>query len=116
MTLLTNTCKTPLGLPSGQVIEPGKTERVQDIDRCRANAVVAAWLRAGLLRVVDEVPVGEIEKAKADLGAGDHEPPPAPEGDEKDQLIAKLEALGHDYNRRHSLTTLRDALAAAQAA
>lgn len=48
---VTNTSRSPLGLPRGPIIDPGKTVRVNDWDKKESNIVVQAWLKAGALTV-----------------------------------------------------------------
>lgn len=72
---VTNTYKGPLGLPTGQELPSGVATPVHNWDTIKKNAVVQAWLKAGIL--VE----GETSAAAADAT-------------DKDELVAKLAALG----------------------
>ncbi len=50
---ITNTHKREIGLPNGQMIPPNTPTPVDDWDNIRKNAVVAAWLKAGILHEGD---------------------------------------------------------------
>lgn len=102
--IVLNCHKSPLGLPNGTLLEPGTRTRVKAWASVSNHRTVRRWIGAGLLVVIEE--------------AGDVQPetetaPPVDQKDEKDELIAKLAALGITKNRRSSLETLQAALAEA---
>lgn len=96
-----NTPRTPLGLPGGLVIEPGKTVPVPNWTAIKDNHVVKAWVKSKLLTVSGEeaAPVQAAQQAV---------------GDEKETILAKLEALGIKKDKRTSLEKLKAALAEAE--
>lgn len=49
MARITNTHHSPLGLPGGPVIEPGRSAKVENWDIVCEHHIVAMWLEQGLL-------------------------------------------------------------------
>lgn len=105
---VTNMHKSPLGLSNGVVLEPGKSTLVRDWDQVSKNHIVAAWVRAKIIRIDGAETPAPASKADYDHGE-------AAEREEKDQLIAELKTFGIDKNRRSSVETLRELLAEAKA-
>lgn len=99
--IITNQHSAPLGLPTGQVLDPGKPTQVRDWSGLKKNAVVAAWTRAGLLK--------EEDTAGDDRGSRFVQP-------DKAELHAKLDALGVTYDKRSGVAKLQALLADAEAA
>ena len=96
MGIITNTHRDPLGLPSGQVLNPHTPTPVHNWAEIRKNAVVAAWLRAGLLTEQDAPPSAQSSQfAQPD----------------KAELMEKLDALGVQYDRRSGVAKLQALLA-----
>jgi len=100
MSIITNTHKDPLGLPSGQVLQPNAPTNVRDWEELKKNAVVAAWTRAGLLK--EQAPTGPQESKFVQVG--------------KAELQAKLDVLGVSYDKRSGVAKLQALLADAEAA
>lgn len=100
MSIITNTHRDPLGLPTGQVLNPHTPTPVHNWAQLRKNAVVAAWLRAGLLKEQDLPPATETSKFV----------PP-----DKGELMAKLDALKVAYDKRSGVAKLQALLAEAEA-
>lgn len=101
MGIITNTHRDPLGLPSGQVLNPNTPTPVHNWAEIRKNAVVAAWLRAGLLTEQDAPPSAQSSQFVQP---------------DKTELMAKLDALGVHYDRRSGVAKLQALLADAEAA
>ncbi len=99
--IITNKHKDPLGLPTGQALEPNTQTPVSNWDEIKKNAVVAAWLRAGLLEETG--------------GAGDGDGSKFVQPD-KAELQAKLDALGVQYDKRAGVAKLQALLAEAEQA
>lgn len=95
------TPRTPLGLPGGLVIEPGKTVPVPNWHAIKDNHVVKAWVKSKLL-VVDGEEVAPVEAAQQAVG------------DEKEAILAKLAELGIKKDKRTSLEKLKAALEEAE--
>lgn len=95
MASITNTHHTPLALADGTVLPPGVATNVATWDEIKGNGVHKAWEKAGILKV----------DAK-----------PVPVADEKEQLRARLDELGVDYDKRAGVERLREALAEAEQA
>lgn len=114
MTNVTNTCKQPLGLPSGIVVPPGATVAVPSWEADAQNKVVKSWLRARVLVVGGATPPAPEPDPVEDASETTTQQP-EDERDEKDILIAELAEYGITKNRRSSVETLRAALAEAQA-
>jgi hypothetical protein len=93
---ITNNHSSALGLPDGQLLPARQTTAVRDWDRIRKNAVVQAWLRA---KVLTE---GEAMRSQFVLA-------------DKEELIAKLTALGVKADKRYHITKLQGLLAKAEA-
>lgn len=96
---ITNTHKTTVGLPNGIMLEPGKPTLVRDWPEISKNLVVQAWVRAKILKVEE----------------AEQPDPIKPDGDEKDELIAELKALGVKKDRKSSVEKLRALLEKAKA-
>lgn len=95
MASITNTHNTALTLPEGTTLPPGVATNVPNWDELKGNAVLKAWQEAGILKV----------DAK-----------PVPAADEKEQLRARLDELGVDYDKRAGVEKLRATLAEAEQA
>lgn len=105
--LITNTHKTALGLSDGTLLQPGTPTPVPGWDALKKNAVIAAWVKAGILTEggATATPSKFVpENAAPDLGGG-----------EKAELQAALEAKGIEFDKRWGIKKLRDALEAADA-
>lgn len=99
MAIITNNHKSPLGLPGGTVLAPGAKTPVHNWHAVKDNKVVAAWVKARILTVQDEVaPVAAQKNAVTD---------------EKDEVLAALAERGIKKDRRSSLESLKAALAEA---
>lgn len=99
MAIITNTHSAPLGLPTGQELAPNTPTPVHNWDEIKKNAVVAAWVRHGLLREEGE-PAG--------TAASKFLPP------DKSDLQAKLDALEVPYDKRSGVAKLQALLAEAE--
>jgi hypothetical protein len=62
VTIVTSNHTSPLGLPRGPVILPGRSVKVDNWYVLRNHAVVRSWLAAGVLSVED----GSAEPVKAE--------------------------------------------------
>lgn len=93
MASITNTHHTALGLPDGTLLSAGIASNVSNWDAVKDNAVVKAWQKAGILKVDDK---------------------PVPAADEKEQLRARLDELGVNYDKRAGVEKLRMTLAEAE--
>lgn len=102
--LVTNTTKSPLALNASTPLLPGVPTPVHNWEQLKKNAVVAAWLKAGVLREGDDAPKVE----KSDLVQPD-----------KEALAAELTALGvkfHPNTGAKKLQALLDEAKAKKAA
>lgn len=95
---VTNTHKTTLVLPNGQHLNPGQATAVRGWDGMKKNAVVAAWLRKGILVESEPAPVATSS------------------ADEKEELIARLAALGVKADKRKTVEKLQAMVVEAEAA
>ena len=93
---VTNNHSGPLGLPTGQELQPNVATPVHDWATIKQNAVVAAWLKAGIL-----------VEGEAQSNADD-----APD---RDELIAKLAELGIKHHPNTGIVKLQALLAEAEA-
>lgn len=114
---------SPLGLPRGPVIEPGKSVRVGNWHVLRAHPVVSAWLAAGVIEEVAEGPAAAApEPAPAPVPAPEPQAPvtstvtiPGPaEANGADMLRAEADRLGIKYDGRWGAAKLRQAIAEAK--
>lgn len=102
--LITNNHKTALGLSNGTLLQPGTPTPVANWDALKKNAVIAAWVKAGILTegAADATPSKFVPVNTApDLG-------------EKAELQAALEAKGIEFGKRWGIKKLRDALESAE--
>lgn len=99
--LITNNHKTALGLNDGTLLQPGVPTAVANWDALKKNAVIAAWVKAGVLTEGASATPSKFVPANTapDLG-----------GDEKAELQAALEAKGIEFDKRWGIKKLRDAL------
>lgn len=105
--LITNNHKTALGLNDGTLLQPGVPTPVPNWDAIKKNAVIAAWVKAGILTegTASATPSKFVPANTApDLG-----------NDEKAELQAALEAKGIEFDKRWGIKKLREALEAADA-
>lgn len=105
--LITNNHKTALGLNDGTLLQPGTPTPVPGWDAIKKNAVIAAWVKAGILTEgsASATPSKFVPANTApDLG-----------DDEKAELQAALEAKGIEFDKRWGIKKLRDALESADA-
>lgn len=92
-----NSERTPIGLPNGVLIAPKQTVDVEDWSKIKGHKVLVHYLKHGILSVG-----GESQKASA--------------GDvDKDDLLAKLKALGIDAGKNSGIESLQKRLAEAEA-
>lgn len=91
-----NSERTPIGLPNGVLVAPGQTVEVEDWGKIKGHKVLVHYLKHGILTVG-----GESQKA------------PAGEVD-KDELLAKLKALGIEIGPNAKIETLQKRLAEAE--
>lgn len=104
--LITNNHKTALGLNDGTLLQPGVPTPVPNWDALKKNAVIAAWVKGGILteNATTSTPSKFVPVNTApDLG-----------GDEKAELQAKLDALRVQYNKRNGVAKLRALLTEAE--
>lgn len=105
--LITNNHKAALGLNDGTLLQPGTPTPVANWDALKKNAVIAAWVKAGILTegAASATPskFAPVNTAP-DLGH-----------DEKAELQAALEAKGIEFDKRWGIKKLRDALEEADA-
>lgn len=97
MAIIKNSYMGPLFVGSVE-IPAGKTADVPEWGEIKGKGIYPTWIEAGVIEV--EGPV-------------DPEKPVETKPDEKDQLIADLEALGIKADRRKSVETLQAELEAA---
>lgn len=113
-----NKYKSVLQLGDGTILPPGVTTFVPGWDRLSKGAVVRAWLRAGVLVEAGEKPdpadlAPQLESAYlppeevAQEEAAEQEETAV---DEKDELRARLDAAGIEYDKRWGVSKLRAAL------
>lgn len=92
-----NSDRTPIGLPNGVLVAPKQTVEVEDWGKIKGHKVLVHYLKHGILSVG-----GESLKASG--------------GDvDKDELIAKLKALGIDAGKNSGIESLQKRLAEAEA-
>lgn len=104
--LITNNHKTALGLNDGTLLQPGVPTPVPGWDALKKNAVIAAWVKAGILTegAASAAPSKFVPvNTTPDLGH-----------DEKAELQAALEAKGIEFGKRWGIKKLRDALESAE--
>jgi len=95
--LTNNSDRTPIGLPNGVLVAPKQTVEVEDWGKMKGHKVLVHYLKHGILSVG-----GEASKA--------------PSGDvDKDELIAKLKALGIDAGKNSGIESLQKRLTEAEA-
>lgn len=128
MASITNNHRMTLRLADGTVLKPNEATEVSGWDKQSKNKTVAGWVSAGLLSVDGKakaeptVQVGaEIEKEVSDRAAADaklsidtdenQNIAGAYESGTKDELKAKLDELGIEYDGRASVAKLRELLA-----
>lgn len=105
---ITNNTKSPLGIPGKNgLLEPGQSfeASTSQVVALRANAVIDAWFNRGMLSADGALPTADDAPA----------PPPAPEADEVDELIAALAEYGIQRDRRTTVNKLRALLEEAKA-
>lgn len=91
-----NSERTPIGLPNGVLIAPNQTVEVEGWGKMKDHKVLVHYLKHGILTVG-----GEAQKASA--------------GDvDKDELLAKLKALGVDAGKNSGIESLQKRLAEAE--
>lgn len=100
-----NTHKSAIGLPGGYVLAPGEPQFIPTWPRLCQNAVIKAWVKAGVL-VVTENTAAEPSRF---LGADN---PPAKALDEKEGVKQALRDAGIEFNHRWGLPKLLAALQA----
>jgi len=94
--LTNNSDRTPIGLPNGVLVAPKQTVEVEDWGKMKGHKVLVHYLKHGILSVG-----GEASKA--------------PSGDvDKDELIAKLKALGIDAGKNSGIESLQKRLTEAE--
>ncbi|MFW3895292.1 hypothetical protein [Pseudomonas bharatica] len=92
-----NSDRTPIGLPNGVLVAPQQTVEVKGWDKVKGHKIIAYYLKHGILTV-------DGDSAKASGG-----------GDDKDELLAKLKALGIDAGKNSGVESLQKRLAEAEA-
>lgn len=97
---ITNNHRTPLSLPNQQVLQPGIPTPVMGWAELKKNAVIAAWVKAGVLREGDAPPNPEGSKLL----------PP-----DKEALAAELTALGVKFHPNTGVAKLQALLEEAKA-
>lgn len=97
---ITNTYRQALGLPNGQILQPGVPTPVMGWDELKKNAVITAWVKAGVLREGDAPPNPEGSKLL----------PP-----DKEALAAELTALGVKFHPNTGVAKLQALLDEAKA-
>ncbi len=97
---ITNNHRTPLSLPNQQVLQPGIPTPVMGWAELKKNAVIAAWVKAGVLREGDAPPNPEGSKLL----------PP-----DKEALAAELTALGVKFHPNTGVAKLKALLGEAKA-
>lgn len=100
---LTNTARSPLGLPNGLLLEPRAviSLRPSEWDAMKDNKIVVAWQKNGMLATSAPAAPAPVK---------------TPADGEKTDVLAKLEAFGIKKDKRTSLENLQKALAEAEAA
>lgn len=97
---ITNTHKGPVALPNGQELLPGVSTPVHNWVEIKKNVVVAAWIKAGVLREGDSAP----------NPAGSNLVPP-----DKDAIKAELTELGVKFHPNTGAAKLQALLDKAKA-
>lgn len=97
---ITNTHKGPVALPNGQELLPGVSTPVHKWAEIKKNVVVAAWLKAGVLREGDSAPKADNTKLLAP---------------DKEALAAELKALGVKFHPNTGAAKLKALLDKAKA-
>jgi hypothetical protein len=97
MATVTNTHRSPLALPNGQVLQPHQATLVAEWDQIKGNHVIQEWVKSGVLSVSD-----------VSLPSRFLRPDPA-------VLRAELDQLGVKYDKRYGAAKLRALLADARA-
>ncbi len=92
-----NSERTPIGLPNGVLIAPKQTVDVEGWGKMKDHKVLVHYLKHGILTVG-----GESQKASSG-------------GEDKDELLAKLKALGIDAGKNSGIESLQKRLAEAEA-
>lgn len=97
MATVTNTHRSPLALPNGQVLQPHQATKVAEWDQIKGNHVIQEWVKSGVLSVSDVALPSRFLR-----------PDPA-------ALRAELDQLGVKYDKRYGAAKLRALLADARA-
>ncbi|MFP5424705.1 MAG: hypothetical protein ACLGJA_02495 [Gammaproteobacteria bacterium] len=92
-----NSERTPIGLPNGVLIAPNQTVEVEGWGKMKDHKVLVHYLKHGILTVG-----GEAQKASSG-------------GEDKDELLAKLKALGIDAGKNSGIESLQKRLTEAEA-
>lgn len=103
---VTNNCKSPLGIPGNQMLEPNESRVITNWDEVKSNRVVQSWLNRGMLIA------GESEDAKGSGGNSNQSDnnPGGEDTERKDELIAELKELNVNRDRRAKVETLEKLL------
>ncbi len=127
---LTNTGRSPLGIPGNPLLEAGESINCFNWDELADNKVIAGWVEKGFLTVsradddsepaavveqeyteseTDE-PATEASESEPEDQAEQEESDDSSEMDEKDEIIAELKTFGVNRDRRTSIEKLRELL------
>lgn len=99
MAIITNTHRRALSVRD-VTLQPNTPTPIHNWDEVSKNAVVAAWVDAGILQVDDAA----VEDQRSKFIPGD-----------KAELQARLDALGAAYDKRNGVPKLQALLEAAEA-
>lgn len=95
--LVTNMHKTALSLPGGIELKPGVETPVHNWDSQKKRPVVAAWLKAGILREAEPAPPSELLTP------------------DRDAIVARLKELGVSFHPNTGTEKLQAKLVEAEA-
>lgn len=92
MAVIVSRHKSPLGLPGGITLNPGRKVKVERWEIIKDHAVVSAWLRAGVISVEEE---GQPAMAASD--PLDHDGDGRKGGSDKQEPTDRLATLRGEY-------------------
>jgi hypothetical protein len=96
--IITNNHKVALGIAPDIILQPGVATPVHDWDRIKKVAVVAAWLKAGVLSEAATAPPSKLLLP------------------DRDAIVARLKELGVSFHPQTGVVKLQEKLAEAEKA
>lgn len=99
---ITNNHTESLGLPTGQVVAPSDTVTIADSDvaAITGNAVLKAWNEKKIISIEGAPKAGSTVSQNGGTSGN--------EGDERAQLMARLDELKVSYDKRSGVAKLRE--------